>query len=592
MREGSSSALSTDGESSALNLPIIIAVVVVAAGVICCFLLFAKRRRSPKGSLEKPEESWDAPAAFTKRDVGKLITIQGGTVTVDGANRPVRWSARRVVDAAGDESKIKKFVCWHTNVANQEITSVDASVGGQVGLADGSYFENPAAPAEIGLERLDAALSPHAHGWPIRLIKDEFFIQLWQQGGGVVHRNEVPEDQFFDGRLDDPLLHIVAISCPSYKHGGGDPSELNAFHLSIIGPLLAARASQHPSFKVAVFLDKSCLEPRVASLYSEGLQRAPSIFAHPKTEVWFLSQAPPWAEVDALARGWLTLHHGVACTMMKQRNKCVDLALLQVPAEAVRDWHQEVLDVCVLPYSPPPTSERFTELLAMNAFTDPLDPPLAISLYEKCLTEALQDLTVLHCRGFGWGDLEAFRLAELLPTCDNLRVLDLSDNPAITDNGVAALVAALPPKLCDLNLKAKGRKLTKGDDHPRNRAAVMRLRQKYLGVEGARMRLGLSMRDEPPKQLTSGAVLHPDQTSRDASRSSSRRPSHDTMALPSPQVRPRGRVDPLAPANIEDTVSGDEAIGEDDVMIAANLSLASEAIQKGGRRVADPHARG
>ena len=74
-----------------------------------------------------------------------------------------------------------------------------------------------------------------------------------------MHRNEVPEDQFFDGRLDDPLLHIVAISCPSYKHGGGDPSELNAFHLSIIGPLLAARASQHPSFKVAVFLDKSCL---------------------------------------------------------------------------------------------------------------------------------------------------------------------------------------------------------------------------------------------------------------------------------------------------------------------------------------------
>ena len=105
-----------------------------------------------------------------------------------------------------------------------------------------------------------------------------------------------------------------------------------------------------------VFLDKSCLEPRVASLYAEGLQRAPSIFAHPKTEVWFLSQAPPWGDVDALARGWLTLHHGVACTMMKQRSKCLDLAQLQVPAEAVRDWHQEVVDVCVLPYSPPPTT--------------------------------------------------------------------------------------------------------------------------------------------------------------------------------------------------------------------------------------------
>ena len=581
----------SDISATAANTAVVAGVLAsVALLALCCILAFVQLRRRYGGILPKADESWNAPAAFTKRDIGKVVHIEGDIIMVDGLRRHVCWHFKQVVDATRGESKMKTIVCKHSDITDAEILYADGVVGSRVIVSGDNFFTNPVAASEIGYEHLAAVIAPSGRQYPIRLIKDEFYIQQSKQGRRGISRSVIPEEYFFTGRLDDPLLHIIAISCPSYAPNSADfaaNERLEDFHLSIIGPLLAARAAQLPSHSVAIFLDKSCLEPRVDSLYTQGLRAIPTIFGHPQTEVWFLSQPPPDVSANLLARGWLTLHHGVASSVLKTRAKCLDIGLLRTPPSDVRNWAEEVLATCELPCSPPPTSERFVELLSVTLFADAADRALAHSLYNAYLADSLGCISMLRCRSLGWGDLEACRLAEILPLCSQLRVLDISDNAAITDAGVASIAAAIPPKLCELNLKAAGRQL-KSSQHPRNRHAVLKFQRCYEGNSGVQLaaraiKLEAGMlRQEDVERPSSRRPSHEERAGREcpASRPTSRRPSHDEVPPPLVLVAPRSRVIPTSAVSGEMYRTVVEATGVAPDPVLVNLSRASEAVRR------------
>ena len=456
-------------------------------------------RRYFRGDQRLLNDPWNARAAFSVSDVGKRVTINGDTVFVDGVPRPVVWTLQRFVDKdKGSSSKPKKVTFRHNDLSRETIANVVEIPGAPVTLRDGSYFENPAAMADVRFESLNEFVGIDRDA-PIRLVKAQHFIDRWKQGGSLQARHEIPEDAFFTGMLNDPLLNIIAISCPRFSslqraaarpqsphHAmlGGHPDEVEGsdhFHLSRLAPLLEARARKHPTAEVAVFMDSTSLDPRLHPLYQQGLRAVPHIFSHRLTEVWFLSETPDGIDPSSIHRGWQTFYHAISCTMLKRKGKCIDFAHLT----SLTNWSQAKKQ-CLVPRDPPYTVERFEELLSQSTFADPAHEPLAISLYESFLHQSLQGMQRLNCSHLGWGDLEAWRLAEILPLCDQLRCLDLSGNPLITDHGAASLAAELPERLCELNLKAPDRslKLTCPEMHPRSRDSVLRFRRFYIGIMG------------------------------------------------------------------------------------------------------------
>jgi len=223
-------------------------VVGVSVLILCGFATYMMLRRRVRSALGPPEDSWDAPAALSKEDVGKRMSVDGDAIIIDGKQRRVLWQANRVVDASRGESKIKMVNFARAGATDVEIIGVTGPVGSPVMLAGGVTFDNPVSAAEVGYERLAAVLAPSRDSQqPIRLVRDEFFIQQSKQGAANYQRSFIPAEYFFDGRLDDPLLHIIAISCPVYAPGNADlesSMQLDAFHISMIGALLAARAAR------------------------------------------------------------------------------------------------------------------------------------------------------------------------------------------------------------------------------------------------------------------------------------------------------------------------------------------------------------
>ena len=475
--------------ASASNSVLIGTLLGAVAALVCTLLAYWRVRHQGRNPLEP----LDAPAAFRAVDVGKCVTLQGDRIFINGELRSVRWTARRYVDDANAERlHLKPVVFAHRDIVNGEIISVDALLGGVVMLRDGQYFENPAAARELRFESLDEAFGMGRQA-PVRLVLARHFIHQWHAGGRLLARYDMPEHDFYDGRLDDPQLLIIAISCARY---GGDSADdrATAFlgadpersQLRKIATLLEARQRETPEAKIAVFLDACSLDPRSVFIYQRGLQAVPLVFAHPNVEVWFLSHTPNGAKSSEVVRGWVAFHHAIACTMMKNADKCFDFGLLADDTWAIEDWQRDVVQQCHMPLVPPPTTNRFADTLAEHSFWDPLDRSLVISLYERFLVEGLSGTQKLRCSALGWGDLEAWHLSEILPLCAQLRSLDLSGNPLIGDSGVSALASALPEGVIELDLRSSKRELKLGNDndHPHTRSTMRRFRRFYVGDAG------------------------------------------------------------------------------------------------------------
>ena len=80
---------------------------------------------------------------------------------------------------------------------------------------------------------------------------------------------------------------------------------------------------------------------------------------------------------------------------------------------------------------------------------------MVIALNTRTILSIFRDMKVLQYQDVGWGDDEAVQLAEVLPLCTSVTVLNLYKNQ-ISVRGAKALAAAFAegamPKLEELNL--------------------------------------------------------------------------------------------------------------------------------------------
>merc|ERR1712093_438215 len=90
-------------------------------------------------------------------------------------------------------------------------------------------------------------------------------------------------------------------------------------------------------------------------------------------------------------------------------------------------------------------------------FTSGKDQPMLLKKYADSFAE-LAAAEELNYQGMGWTDIEAIQLAKALPSCTNLKRLNLDMN-LIGDVGAKALAAALPScrNLKDLDMSGNNR---------------------------------------------------------------------------------------------------------------------------------------
>ena len=84
----------------------------------------------------------------------------------------------------------------------------------------------------VELEALPLVIGS-GHFAPVRLVRAEFLVELWQRGEALLPRQEMPEGAFFDGLPS--RCEIVAVSCPWLTDMHPDPF---GHHLGLVAPPL------------------------------------------------------------------------------------------------------------------------------------------------------------------------------------------------------------------------------------------------------------------------------------------------------------------------------------------------------------------
>ena len=119
--------------------------------------------------------------------------------------------------------------------------------------------------------------------------------------------------------------------------------------------------------------------------------------------------------------------------------------------EACAWW--SALANCAAGRLPPMAPEKFGAILGDKTFTNGADCDMVKEKYAKTFEEVLATTEVLEFDGLKWGQKEFEVVAEALPACHALKVLNLGiNNPGKV--GIRALAAALPrcDQLMDLRL--------------------------------------------------------------------------------------------------------------------------------------------
>ena len=363
---------------------------------------------------------------------------------------------------------------------------------------------------------------------PVRLLRGEYLVGLWEAGRTLQRRQDIEESSFFDEPLCQEGTRLIVMSYRWQTKHHPDP---DGFSLATMAAVIKAYlVCVH---RIAVFLDFSSLyqTPRSEGetmLFKAGLKAINVLYAHQVTHVWCLTRVPQ-GTTPYHASGWCTFERTIASVLTEQ-NKLWDLGKL--PEGYVGDFVAQLATCreardplaeerflfqvftamsswCTAARAdraPPLRGDRFRALLSGKAFTNgKADHELVAGLYDAFLSEGLGCATSLAFSDLEWGDAEVAQLADVLPLCTALRELSLSNNsfgdggigslaralpltltsldlgnmPHVTDVGAAALVMRLPPSVTALSLLASP--LTCPLTVARSRGDIERLRRFYSG---------------------------------------------------------------------------------------------------------------
>merc|ERR1712096_106687 len=161
-------------------------------------------------------------------------------------------------------------------------------------------------------------------------------------------------------------------------------------------------------------------------------------YAHQLITVWMLTKVPAgWSINPYHERGWPSFEFAIAC-MITPFSMVVDLGQLN---ETLTDYSKIWLN-CKQRRKPPTVPDRFQEELRQKHFTNGADCAMVENKYRETFEAVMGGALTLSFADMGWGESEATILAQSLPHCRRLRMLDLDFKP-LGDAGVVALAPAL-----------------------------------------------------------------------------------------------------------------------------------------------------
>ena len=153
-------------------------------------------------------------------------------------------------------------------------------------------------------------------------------------------------------------------------------------------------------------------------------------------------------------RGWC-YEESCISNLVKNSMFVLDLGLFS----GTKTFMFEVIDECKVGREPPHAPQDFNAIVETKSFTNKAaDLETVKSLYAAAFELRIGQAKELRFDELGWGDAEVAVLSKALHAAKDLKELWLYSNPAIGDEGAAALAAALregaAPKLRKLYLSS------------------------------------------------------------------------------------------------------------------------------------------
>lgn len=198
----------------------------------------------------------------------------------------------------------------------------------------------------------------------------------------------------------------------------------------------------------AVFMDWCSLyqmdrdEMQQAS-FRRSLESINMWYGHQMTITWLMTELPPSALQSNpyillyRERGWPTFERGVS-EMLAGPRQCMDLGFRDKECSEYVTLEKK----CAVGRRPPLTPEAFNRRLESTVFTSFSDHAVVAEIYRQTFTAVMGYAKDLRYSQLQWTDADAVALASILPSCTELRLLELWQNK-ISDGGSNAIAAVL-----------------------------------------------------------------------------------------------------------------------------------------------------
>ena len=295
---------------------------------------------------------------------------------------------------------------------------------------------------------------------PIRLLRGQFIVDLYNSGNRLPRRQDVPEHGFWSAQITKRTV-VVVVSYPWLSEAHPDPG---GFHVAVLGQLLSVYTQYMRSIgllidgDVALFIDYSSLyqaerTEAEGEIFKSGLKCINLLYAHARTSVWCLTRLPDGVARPYHQRGWCRFEYDIA-SIVKTSRRFMDIGLIssEYLSSLTVDNFADVRSLVAAKRHPPQLPSEFEARLyetrddgqfALTFTNGSTDRLFVVQKYHETFHELFVDVDRLEYDCLRWTDEEIVQLAKILPSCSRLRTLSLRSN-CMTDDGARVLAAALP----------------------------------------------------------------------------------------------------------------------------------------------------
>jgi len=172
--------------------------------------------------------------------------------------------------------------------------------------------------------------------------------------------------------------------------------------------------------------------------FSKGLGSVNIPYAHQATEVWMVRYVPRLLTRASYENsGWTTFEKSIS-SLIKDATKLVDIGESCLTST---DW-VHVCEQGLVGRMPPQTPDNFASTIATKTFTNGSDVKFVTAKYKETFIDVVGGSRNLWFVNLKWGDSQAADIVEMLPFCEHLEQLFLSENEFTSTGAMSILQAA------------------------------------------------------------------------------------------------------------------------------------------------------